>query len=177
MKKQKKRSIAKDIAFSAILCALGTVLLFLGSILEIIDITMAALASFLIVISMIEIGGYMPYLVFGCTSVLSFLLLPNKSAALFYVLFFGFYPILKRFLEKPKPFFSWVIKLVFFNISLCIYYILAKFVIITDLGNMEILMFFLMNFIFVTFDIALTLFVTAYVRKYRKVLRLDKFFK
>ena len=100
--------MSKRIAFSSVLCALGVVVMFLGSIFEIVDITMAAMASFFIVVCMIELGGYMPLCVFFATAALAFLLLPNKTVVIFYAMFFGFYPILKRYFERTgKAWLSW----------------------------------------------------------------------
>lgn len=175
---QKKNiSIAKKTSFSAILCALGVIILFLGSVIEIIDITTAALSSFLIVVCMIELGGYMPFLVYIATSVLSFLLLPNKTVVVMYVLFFGFYPILKKYIEKTPYILSWVIKFATFNAVFFVYYFVATKLFSVSLEQLKIYIVLLLNVIFFTFDLALSLFVTAYVKKFRTLLQVHRFFK
>ena len=92
------------------LCALGVVLLLLGSVIEVMDIAMAALASLLCIFAVIEYGGAAPWLVFSVTGVLSLILLPNKTPAAMYVVFLGYYPIIKEKLERLKKPIAWVLK-------------------------------------------------------------------
>lgn len=174
-----KRNIppSKKLAFSAILCALGVVILFMGSLIEMIDITMAAMASFLVIVCMIEISGYMPLLVFAVTAVLSFLLLPNKSVVLIYSLFFGFYPVLKNYMERLPFALSWVCKFIVFNFFIGVYYVFAKDLLFPDIDSIKVYLVLLLNVIFFTLDLAQTLFVTAYVNKFRKMLGIHRFFK
>jgi hypothetical protein len=96
MKKNVKMKSAKRVALSAILCTLGVLFLYIGSVLEILDLTMGALASVIVIFSVIEMGGKSPYLIYAVTSVLSLLLLPNKFPAFLYFAFAGIYPILKE---------------------------------------------------------------------------------
>ncbi len=170
-------SPAKKIAFSAILCSLGVIIMFLGSVIETIDITMAALASFLIIVCMIEVRGYMPLLVFVATSALSFLLLPNKTVVVIYAMYFGFYPMIKSYLERLPMILSWVLKFAVFNIAIGLYYLFLKDVLFPDIESIKLYLILLMNVIFFTLDMAQTLFVTAYVRRFRKMLGIHRFFK
>ncbi|MBR5323105.1 MAG: hypothetical protein IKU48_06135 [Clostridia bacterium] len=175
--RQNKKSPAKNIAFSAILCALGVIIMFLGAVIETIDITMAALASFLVIVCIIEVGGYMPFLVFATTSTLSMLLLPNKTVAVIYAMYFGFYPILKKYLERLPIIISWIAKFVVFNMAITIYYIFLKDVLFPDINSIKLYLVLLLNVIFFTLDLAQTLFITAYVRKFRNLLGIHRFFK
>ena len=47
----------KKIALAAILSALGVVVLLIGSVITLLDLTMVAIASLLVVLAVIEIGG------------------------------------------------------------------------------------------------------------------------
>ena len=173
----KKISPAKKISFSSILCALSVAILFLGSVIEVMDISVAAIASFLIIVCMIEMGGYMPHLVYMATSTISFLLLPTKTVVLIYILFFGFYPILKKYLEMLPPLISWLSKLFVFNIVITIYYFFAKELLFPGIENLSIFIVLFLNFTLLLFDFTLTLFVTAYVRRFRKILGIHRYFK
>lgn len=172
-----KKNKTKIIAFSAVMCALGTIMLYIGAVIDIADITTAAFSSFIILICMIEIGGYVPFLVYGVTSVLSFILLPNKGSALLYIIFFGFYPILKKYLEKLPKLLSWALKFAVFNVFVIMYLYIAHALLHIETGSMKIYIVILLNVIFFTFDLVLSLFVTTYVLKLRKRLGLDKFFR
>ena len=94
---QRKRT--RRIALCGVFSALGVVLLCLGSLIEVLDLSTAAIASLLCVLVMIEYGGFYPWSVYASTALLSLLLAPQKSAALIYALF-GFYPIVKAYLER-----------------------------------------------------------------------------
>ena len=157
--------------------ALGCAILYLGSLIEVMDMSMAAIASFIVVICMIEVGGYSPYLVYAATSLLSFLLLPNKTVVLIYLMFFGFYPIIKKHLEKTGRIWSPILKLITFNALLFLYMIVAEKLLHISLEEIEFYLIILLNVIFFTLDFALTVFVTAYVVKYRKRLQIDRFFR
>jgi len=90
----------KYLTVSAMLCALGVVILGLGSIIEVLDITVASIASLLTVYAVIEIGGAYPWLIWIVTSVIALLLLPLKTPVLFYALLTGYYPIIKQKIER-----------------------------------------------------------------------------
>ena len=94
------RKTTLRLTLSAIICALSVVLLWLGGLIQILDLSVAVLVSMLVVFAVIELRGKYPYLIYAVTSVLSFLLLPVNSAAMTYVLFAGYYPIIKALLEK-----------------------------------------------------------------------------
>ena len=170
-------SVAQSVSFSAILCALGVVILYLGALIETMDITMATLASFLVIVCMIEISGYMPYLTYAVTFAISLLLLPNKTVGLIYGLFFGYYPILKNYLEKLPLLWSWAAKFATFNAAIFLCYTFARQYIFPDIDSIKIYLILILNVILFTLDLAQTLFVTAYVRKFRKMLGIHRFFK
>ncbi|MCI8387808.1 MAG: hypothetical protein HFE63_05015 [Clostridiales bacterium] len=169
----------KKIALAAILSALGVVILLLGSIIEILDLTMVAIASMLVFLTVIEIGGGYPYLVWLVTGTLSLLLLPSKFAALLYMLFGGIYPILKAMFERLHYIVSWILKFSFFNSILTLLILLSNYVFHipdTELG-FHGMVYLLCNGVFFLYDIAATQIVTLYLVKLRKMLGLKNFFK
>ncbi len=168
-KDRERRAATRRLAICAMLAALGVVLLYVGSLIEIVDISMAVIASMLCVVAVIEYGGAMPFMIYGVTAVLSFLLLPNKTPAAFYALFFGFYPILKEKFERRGKVLSWVLKEIAFNISLAIIATLAVLVMLGEnnalLKNPYIIgvAVLLCEAVFVLYDIALTRLISFYV--------------
>lgn len=91
----------KKLTASALICALGTVMLCAGQLFGgSLDLTMAALASLLCVWALEELGGIYPWLIWLTTSVLSVILIPFNSAAWEYLLFAGLYPMLRVLLDK-----------------------------------------------------------------------------
>ena len=164
----------RALTVSAILCALGVILLALGSLLQILDITMAALASFLVVFAVIEIGGKYPFLIYAVTALLAILLVPYKTAPLLYLCFAGYYPLLKAVLEGHLPrVWAWVLKLVAFNAALALMILLA-FALFADFTVPATWYYYLLplcSVVFVIYDIALTRVITMYLHHWRQRFR------
>ena len=171
------RQQIKSMTLSALLCALGVIILAFGSFFEVVDLTVAVLASFLCIWAVIELGGIYPWMIWLVTSAVGFLLLPLKTPALFYAIAFGFYPIIKEKAEKKRPVISWVIKIVTFHVSMALV-ILGLWLLAPALfsGTLQILLmiafYFACLFIFVLYDLALTRVITFYFVHLRHRLRI-----
>ena len=96
--------------------ALGVLFMTIGTFLEVLDITAAAISSCLMAFVFIEVGQKYAFSVWLGTSLLGFILIPGLTP-ITYFLVFGIYPILKAYVEKlKKP--LWIpIKLVIFVVS------------------------------------------------------------
>ena len=166
------RDRTRRVAVCAMLSALGVVMLYLGSMIEVVDISMAVIASLLCVFAVIEYGGAYPWLVFAVTSVISMLMLPNKTPAAMYVVFFGFYPILKEKLERKPKVISWIFKELIFNAALALMIVLVLFVFTMGEIKVEtylvVLLAVLAELMFVLYDIALTRLISLYLFRLRK---------
>lgn len=182
-------SKVKKLTAGAMLSAMGVALLFLGSLFETVDLTMAALASFACLFAVLELGGIYPWLIFAVTGVLGIILAPKgvtSMAGWYYILFFGYYPILKEKYERLKKPLSWVLKLVTLNIALVICVLLVYFItfgassdknlfdaIFVIFGGegagtaMIIGIYLLLNVTLVVYDIALTMLISTYINKWR----------
>lgn len=174
----KQRIKTRNITLSAVLIALGVVLLYFGSIITVLDLTMVAFAAMIIFFTVIELGSFYPYLIYIATSLLALLLLPDKNCALYYSLFGGIYPVLKSAFEKCSQPISWILKIVFFNgvltliITVSLYLIGAQD---AELG-FKWVVYLAGNAFFVVYDIAMTRLVSAYLFSFRKRLGVEKFF-
>ena len=159
------------------LSALGVVLLLLGSFIEVVDISMAALASLLCIFAVVEYGGAAPWLVFAVTGVLSLVLLPNKTPAAMYVIFLGYYPIIKEKLERLRAPISWLLKEVIFNVALVVLLVVVKFLLLPSVSDpwwLYAAVIVLAEVVFVLYDIALTRLITFYLLKLRHRFRFMK---
>ena len=175
----KKISVqVKYLTVSAMLCALGVVVLGLGSLIEVLDLTFAVVASLLTVYAVIEIGGAYPWLIWIVTSVIALLLLPLKTPVLFYALLTGYYPIIKQKIERRMarlP--AWAIKLGVLAISLGIIWGVMRlflpdllegpggWIAIASLLALAVLSFIL-------YDICLTKLITLYFARLQKRFRI-----
>jgi len=188
-KKPNRLSPTKKIALSAILSSLGVVFLSIGSLIDVLDLSSAAIAGFVIVIAVIELRGRYPVMMYFVISLLSVLVLPNKYPALFFIFFGGFYPIFKSYIERFHYIIAWVVKFSIFNIFLAFMILAVKFLInkgfLPDAGdgdlnhlfeNFKIIVFVVANFVFLLYDIAMTRIINFYIIKIRKLIGLENYF-
>jgi len=111
------------VAENGLLAALSVIILLIGSLIEALDLSSAALAGFAVLAVRMRWGRNSAIALYGVTSVLAMLLLPNKIPVLLYIFYGGLYPILKAEIERlGNVVLQWVLKvasvLVFFSIGL-----------------------------------------------------------
>ncbi len=97
-----KKTKTSKIALGGICLALTLIFLYAASILPGVELTMLALASLFTAVMILEMGIGGGLLLFTAASILGFMLVPNKLALIPYVFLFGYYGVLKYFMEKPK---------------------------------------------------------------------------
>ena len=88
-----KQKILK-LSVLSLFCALSVVLMLVGCVIQSLDLTVAVAAGLTVAVAVIEYGAGWAVMLYAATSVLSFVLLPAKTPALFYVLIGGIYPII-----------------------------------------------------------------------------------
>ncbi len=168
---------ARNIAISAVLTALAVVLLFLGNILPTGRLALTAAASLFVISAVIEVGVGASVFVFIGSGVLSALILPDKTVVLLFALFFGYYPIVKSFVERiRKAIWVWIAKIAVFNIALSIiWFIFRKLLFEADVLSLNIwIIYVLGNILFVLFDIGLTKLISFYIERISKHIKKDK---
>lgn len=172
---------SKVIAYSGVATALSVVMLFLGSIFWVLGYTMPLVASLVMIILLDSISQKSALLTFVSTSVISFILLNDKECVLLYVLFFGYYPLIRDKINDIKPkFLSYLLKFVTFNAAMVLAQILCVYVFgipFDDmLGKWGIVVFVLcLNLVFVVFDKLYTLLLRLYRIKLKK--KVEKYIK
>ena len=114
------------IALGGLLTALGVVLMFLTGLIPIGTYALPAIAGVLLIVAVIEIGAKWAWMIYAAVAVLSLLFAADKEAALLFVLFFGYYPVLKSFLERiSNKVLSWISKFAVFNVAVVACFFLA----------------------------------------------------
>ena len=175
----KKASVqVKYLTVSAMLCALGVVILGLGAVVEVFDISVAVIASLLVTYAVIEIGGPYPWLIWVVTSTIALLLLPLKTPVLFYALLTGYYPIVKQRIERKMarvP--AWLLKFGVLALSLIVIWVVmwlfAPTLLETTGGWVMIAATLLLGiFAFVLYDVCLTRLIATYFVKWQKRFRI-----
>jgi hypothetical protein len=119
MKVKHPISNSGKIALAGILTALGSASLLLENIFPTGKLGFYVLAGFFLSIVIMECGLSFGWISYIAVSLLAFLLVPEKTAILPYVLFFGVYSMVKSHIERlNKVIVEWILKFAFFNISL-----------------------------------------------------------
>ena len=165
----------KKITFSAIISALAVAVMYIGALIEVLDLSTAAIASICVTLVLTEIGTKYAFLSYACIGVLSFLVLPTKYASLMFVGFLGYYPMAKAFFERTfRGIICLVLKFVLLNASIA----LMLGIVMLTVGYaaealwFEIMVLVLANVVFVVYDVALTRLLRAYVFVWRKKLKI-----
>lgn len=172
---------SKIIAYSGVATALSVVMLFLGSLIWVLAYTMPLIASLIMIILLDSISQKSAILTFISTSVISFILLSDKECLLLYVLFFGYYPLIRDKINDIKPkFLSVLLKYLTFNASMILTQILCVYVfgIPFDymLGKWGIVIFIIcLNLVFAVYDKLYDLLLKLYRIKLKK--KVEKYIK
>ncbi len=170
----------KKLTLSAMLVALGTVFMVLGAVVEMLDLTVCALASLVVVFAYLELGSPYTWLIWLCTSLATALMFPGSIIWVEYLLVFGVYPLLKAYVER-LPRWSWLlVKLIFINGIVWALIFLVDFIFGTpflesELLWMKIATYALINVAFIAYDMFITVMVRLYAEKFRH--RFRKFLK
>ena len=153
------------------MAALGVVFLTFGSLVEVLDLSMAAIASLTVVFAVVELRGKYPILVYFVTSLLAFLLLPSKTPVLFYAGFVGYYPMLKALFEgRFSVPVAWLLKFLCFFVGTSLTVGLGVAILFPQglVWQARYLVLLLpLAFVFWIYDLAFTRLITFYVVRLR----------
>ncbi len=98
----------------AILCALSVVILGLGTVLEIVDMTASAMAAVVVLLILLCYGPRYALLSYAVTGALGLILMPQSLASWTYVGLMGYYPVIKFRLDRLPRIVSWLFKIMLF---------------------------------------------------------------
>ena len=115
------RHATRRMAMCAVLCALSVVILGLGAIIEVLDLTAAALAALILLPVLLCYGTRYALLSYAVAAVLGVLLMPQSLAAWMFAGLTGFYPIIKNRLDRLPRVLGWLIKLLLLTAVLFLY--------------------------------------------------------
>ncbi len=119
--------MAKRITFSAMSLALTVICLYAAATLSTGKLVALGLCSLFGCICISQYGTRYGVALYIGASIVSLLLIPNKMFVLLYVLFAGYYPVLKLYIEKlDKQWAEWLLKILSFNCILIAIYLVFK---------------------------------------------------
>lgn len=167
-------------AMGGMIAALSLVIMLLTAVIPYLQYALPAMSGALLIVMVIEISKSWALCSYVAVSILSFLILPNKEAAMVYFAFFGCYPILKPVLESKikNNIICWIAKALFFNAAAIAAYSVIIYVFGIPLDETEEfgkwavpILLGLGNVMFVLYDICITRLVTIYLRRWQKKFR------
>lgn len=167
-------SKSQKVALGGIVTLLTTVSLYISSILPTNRLFFFALSTFFPAVIIIESNIRLGIIVYFTSSILSFILIPNKTIVLPFVIFFGYYAVIKSLIERiNKLAIELLLKLSLFNLSIYITYSIVSRVFIGDIiiKLPAWAIFILMQIIFIVYDYAFSLGVYFYRNKIRFKIR------
>lgn len=179
MKKGLLKNSTLRISFCGIISALSIVLMLLTAIIPVGTYAIPAIAGVLITMVVIEYGCKWATSVYIVVSILSLFFVLDKEAASYYILLFGYYPIIKAIFEYriKNKFVQYVLKFAVFNVAVISAFYIGIFLLGIkpeeySLFGVYLPMVFLLagNIFFIFYDILITSFVIKYVRNLRKLL-------
>ena len=176
-----KRQKSSSVAMGGVICALCVVVMLSGSIIPAATFCAPALAGALLMAVAVDAGMKQAWTCYGVVALVSLLFVPDKEMALFFVLLFGYYPLLKAYLQRlPGHVMPFCCKLAVFNLAVVAVYSLLLFVfpmpgLVEEFAEsqpwMLAVLLVLGNVSFVIYDSALFHVVHLYVRRIRPRLR------
>lgn len=165
------------VAFCGIMTALCVLLMFLTGLIPVGTYALPSLAGMLLTVIVVEMGTSWAWLVYAASSVLSVLIAADKEAAMLYVLFFGYYPILKAVIERKRmrKVVTYLLKFAVFNASMVLGYFLSIRVLGVPEDSFTAFGIYLPavylvagNMIFAVYDYAITAVVVSYTNRFHK---------
>ncbi len=169
MKKTGKTAVA------GILTALSVAAMFLTAVLPFFTYILPIAAGVLMIAAVRELGRFWAAGIYAAVCVLSFLVVVDKEAALMYAAFFGYYPILKEYLERLPKALEVVFKFLLFNAAVtAAYFVLLKLFGMpaeefNEFGKYTVyILLGLGNIVFVLFDFLLAKLTLLYTKRFQK---------
>ena len=122
-------------ATCAVLSALAVVVLGLGAVIEVLDLTAAAAAALILLPVLLCYGTRYALLSYAVTAILGVLFMPQSLAAWMYAGLAGFYPTIKQKLDRLPRIVGWGIKLILLTAVLLLYLAVFYFIMLGGEGS------------------------------------------
>lgn len=178
MKKGDPRNRSRKVALGGVCAALALVVMLVGVFLPLSTFSAPILASLLLVPLTVELGGRTTLICYGAVAALSLLLIPDREVVLLFLLLTGYYPVIQpRFLKITIKPLRYVFKLLLFNISIVITYLILLFLFVSPSVQQEfaenapwflVLTLIVANVLFILYDILIDKVRIIYVYQFRK---------
>lgn len=166
-------STGRKVALGGILGALCILFLYLAVYLPTSRLFLYCVSSLFCSVMMVESGQKWAWTFYGATSILAFIIIPDKVGIAPYLAFFGYYGIIKYYIEGTK---SRVLQLAlkggFFLIALILGFILVQELFMVEILSIVPLWAAAIGAvaIFYIYDYVYTQFITYYEKRLRRMI-------
>ncbi len=170
--------LAFRISLGGIVTSICLLLMFCTGIFPMLDYAIPTFAGFLMVVMIVETGTKWAITTYVATSFLCFFVTANYQASFLFVLFMGYYPILRFYFDKMKnKLICWVLKFAIFNMAIVVFYWIMQFLFVGEdilegmefFGKYALLVLWIMaNVFFVIYDRLLGQLTYLYINWFRK---------
>lgn len=164
------------IAVCAVIAALSLALMLLTSVVPIGTYAFPCFAGIFLSVIVVEFGLKWALLVYLVVSVLSLFLSGDKEAAAFFIMLFGYYPILKNIFERKLKSrgVRIILKLVVFNAAAIAAFFVTMWLLAIPAEEYTIMGVYIPwaflvagNIFFIVYDMAVSVFVKQYITRLR----------
>ncbi len=177
MKNNGVKSSTFRIAFCGVITALALVFMMITGLFSFGTFAFPCFAGMLLTAIVIEYGVKWALAVFVAVSILASFLAGDKEAVIYFIMLFGYYPVVKSLFERKikNKAVQFVLKLLLFNAAAVSAFFIANFLLAIPAEEFTIFGFYVPwvlliigNFFFVVYDFAVTVMVGRYVYNLRK---------
>ena len=167
----KKSFSPKVLALSGIFLALTVIVLYAESLAPTGRLSLYVLSSLLVSLLVVESDIRAGWLFYFSSSLLAFLIVPDKLALVPYFAFFGLYGIVKCYAERPNDIaLEYILKYAYFNLCLVLAFFLVKefFMEQVVIRLPWWLLVIVLEIVFFLYDYVYSLFIQYYRRRRRR---------
>lgn len=173
-----RNKIAFKVALGGICSAVCLLAMFCSGFLPMLGYTIPTFAGFMMVVMIVETDKNWAIATYCAVSLLCIFVTPNYESTLLFILFMGYYPIMKFYLDQKKnKLLVRAVKFAVFNAAVILFYLAFKFIFtaVDMLEGMEmfgryavLVLWLFANLFFLIYDYALTQLINIYVNWFRK---------
>lgn len=184
MRAERRKEMTRKMAFSSIMTALTVVCLYGSVVLPTGKIALLAMTSLCVLVTQAECGTKFALIQFLASALIGSLLVPFKSQIVIFILFIGYYPIIKSHMERiGKRWLEWLVKILFFNAVLIVAYFTLKYFLLAYINfgtifnivlSHLIFVVIIAEIVFVLYDYMLSMLASYYINVVQKRLRINK---
>ena len=177
-KRHTAQSYSYRIALGGIISSLCILCMFLTGVIPMFYLLLPMAASGLIYTMALETSPYWGFLTYVSVGLLSLIITPNKDAALVFLMFFGYYPLLRPKIDRAMPrLLAVILRFGVFNAAVLAFfwgsvYLLGADELLESLGDYgkygAYILLGIANVMFVSYDYIIAVFPEIYRRKLKQ---------